>query len=306
VPVLAVAVGPIIGGVITQSTTWRWMFWSTSIVQALLMAFSFVVFDETYAPVILQRRAACLRQETGDTRFYTASEKLNNDRSVVWVLQRALSRPVRLLLFHPIIQVQACLSAFYYGILYLVISTYANLWTSRYNESVAASGLHYIALAVGEVIGALLGGTLMDLVFRRLKARAKGLEAPEHHVPLMLPTAFITLIGLLWYGWAVQAHASWPFVDVGVAFFFCGMQVIGMPLQAYVIDAYPDHTSSAQAAAQFLRSLAAFGFPLIGPSMYAALGYSWANTMLAVVGFVVSVAAPIGIWVYGPGLRAKA
>ena len=306
VPLLAVAIGPVVGGLIAQSTTWRWSFWSTSIVQLLLTVFSIVIMDETYASIILQRKAVRVRKETGDHRFHTASEKLSEGRPTLWVLQRGLSRPIRLLVFHPIIQLQACLSAFYYGLLYLVISTYADLWTSKYGESVAASGLHYIALSIGEVAGAALGGPLMDIVFRKLKARTNGTEAPEYHMPLMLPTAIAISVGLLLYGWTAQAQIPWPVVDVSVAVFSCGMQISGMALQAYVIDAYPDNTSSAQAAAQFPRSLAAFGFPLFGPSMYEALGYGWANTLLAIIAFLVSVTAPIFIWMYGSRLRAKA
>jgi len=38
---------------------------------------------------------------------------------------------------------------------------------------------------------------------------------------------------------------------------------------------------TALAAATFLRSLAGFGFPLFAPTMYNALGYGKANTILA-------------------------
>ena len=50
------------------------------------------------------------------------------------------------------------------------------------------------------------------------------------------------------------------------------MKIAGQAAQAYVIDAYPERTGSAAVAAQFLRSLAAFGFPLFAPGMYEALG----------------------------------
>ncbi len=75
---------------------------------------------------------------------------------------------------------------------------------------------------------------------------------------------------------------------------------------AYVIDAYPDHTSSALAASQFIKSLTAFLFPLFAPSMYEALGYGWSNTLLALVGLVISISLPLYLWKHGAKLRAKA
>jgi len=62
------------------------------------------------------------------------------------------------------------------------------------------------------------------------------------------------------------------------------MQIAGMPLQAYVIDAYHEHTSSALAATQFLKSMTAFAFPLFAPRMYDVLGYGWGNSMLGFAG----------------------
>jgi hypothetical protein len=85
-----------------------------------------------------------------------------------------------------------------------------------------------------------------------------------------------------------------------------GMQFSGMPLQAYMIDSYPDHTSSAIAAEQFPRSLAAFLFPLFTPQMYAALGYGWGNSTLAFAQLALGIAAPLLLWKYGARLRAKA
>ena len=75
---------------------------------------------------------------------------------------------------------------------------------------------------------------------------------------------------------------------------------------AYVIDAYGEHTSSALAATQFIRSLTAFLFPLFAPSMYHALGYGWANSILALAGLVLAVPLPVFVWKHGARLRAKA
>ncbi|KAF7187131.1 putative efflux pump mfs2 [Pseudocercospora fuligena] len=253
IPLLGAAVGPIIGGFMAERTTWRWMFWSTSIFQAVMIVASFLAFHETYAPLILKRKAAKLRKETGDQRYVTAAERLQGDAPlhISRIVGRCLARPLRLLAFHPIVQYLAFLSAFYYGILYIVLSTFSDLWVKQYHERIDISGLHYITLALGEILGSQVTGPSMDRTFKYLRNRANGEERPEWHVPMMLPGALLGPIGLLWYGWAAQARAHWAVVDLGALLFAFGGQIAGMPIQAYIIDSYPEYASSATAASQF-------------------------------------------------------
>lgn len=306
IPLLGVAIGPIIGGLISGATTWRWTFWSTSILQVFMVIGSFVVFEETYAPVILEKRTLQLRKSTGQAQYYCQSMKLSAGRSRFDLIRSNLTRPIRLLMFHPIIQMQACLSGLDYGITYIVIATYANLWTSKYGETVTTSGLHYIGISLGEISAALIGGPIMDAIYRRLKLRSHDQEGrPEFHIPLMLPGSILLMAGLFMYGWCAEYHAPWPVVDIGAALLFFGGSMAGQSLQAYVIGTYSEHTSSASAATQFLRSMAAFGLPLFSPAMYSSLGYGWANSLLGFVSAALFIPSVLIIWFYGEKMRAN-
>jgi MFS family permease len=283
------------------------MFWSTSIFQAVMIAVSFDVFRETFGPLLLKRRAARLRKETGNAQYYTEYERQISDQSVLRVASRALSRPLRMLAFHPLVQITAVISAFSYGTLYIVLTSFADLWSSYYHQPLEISGLHYIACALGELLGSQIGGQLMDVLYRRMKARSSDNEhIPEYRLPLTVPGAIIAPIGLFIYGWTAQYRVHWIAVDIGIFINMLGGQVAGMALQAYVIDAYPDHTSSAIAATQFVRSLTAFLFPLFAPSLYNALGYGWGNSTIAFVSLLLALPAPFIIWVYGARLRQRA
>ncbi|UPX15068.1 uncharacterized protein EKO05_0005531 [Ascochyta rabiei] len=127
-----------------------------------MIVVSLTAFKETYAPVILARRAARLRRTTGDTRYYTEHERMVADRSVLSALGSALTRPLRLLLFHPIIIIASVNLAFDYGILYIVLTSLAELWTNYYQISVEMSGLHYLAVALGTLAGAQIGAPMID------------------------------------------------------------------------------------------------------------------------------------------------
>ncbi|KAJ5748377.1 major facilitator superfamily domain-containing protein [Penicillium nucicola] len=312
IPLLGAAVGPIIGGFMAGRTTWRWMFWSTSIFQAAMILVSFTAFKETHAPTILLHRAKNLRKETGNIQYQTTEERLHANKSLPKILARALIRPIHLLTFHPIIQITSLISAFYYGILYIVLTTFSDLWINQYHQSVEISGLHYISCALGEIAGSQISAKMMDALYRRRISQSNTVSSadeahrPESRILLVFPGAILGPLGLFLYGWAAQARLHWVIVDVGIFFAMLGMQITGMPMTAYVMEAYPEYTSSAGAASQFVRSLTAFLFPLFAPRLYQVLGFGWGNSTIAFVGLVFGVPAPLIILFFGEKLRARA
>jgi MFS family permease len=305
IPLTGSAVGPIVGGFVVEYSTWRWMFWATTILQGILEASSLLIFYESYGPVLLRRRAEKLRNDTGDNRYHAAVERRESGRSTLWKISRSLSRPLRLLIFHPIIQIQAILQGINYGLLYFALASFSALHVSAYGDSVAMSGLHYIAICIGTISGSQLCGPLMDFAYRRLTSRRGGTATPELRIPLLLPGVFFTPIGFLLYGWAAQYHLFWIVVDIGVTLLSLGMQIFDTTLHAYVMDAYPEHISSASAATQVLRSLLAFAFPLFSNSLYDSLGYGWGNSLLAFLSIGIALPSTGILWHFGPRLRAR-
>ncbi|TVY84583.1 putative efflux pump mfs2 [Lachnellula suecica] len=311
IPLTGSAVGPIVSGFIVEYSTWRWMFWATSILQVILELSSLLLFHESYAPVLLRRRAEKQRKETGDSRWHAEVEKRESGRSAGWTLRRSLSRPLRLLAVHPVTQIQAILEGINYGLLYFALASFSALYVSAYDESISISGLHYIAICTGTISGAQICGPLMDYIYKRLKIRntthssdiAIDSPSPELRIPLLLPGVFITPLGFLLYGWAAQYRLFWLVVDIGAAMLSLGMQIFDITLHAYVMDAYPEHISSASAATQVLRSLLAFAFPLFSSKMYETLVYRWGNSLLAFLSIGVALPATGIHWRYGAKLR---
>lgn len=304
IPFLGIAVGPTIGGLLTGSIGWRWAFLVVSIFDAMLRFCALLILPETHAGTILHRKAKKLRKDTGEP-YYAAHEKDNERLGLRGRLAVSLSRPVRLLATQPTLQLMSLFLAYNYGILYIVQSTFATMWIERYEQSVSVSGLHYITLAIGLISASMVGGRVMDRVFKHLKARAEGETQPEFRVPLMIPGAIIIPIGLLWYGWTAQVRAFWILPDIGIAVFGAGIIVGTQAMQAYVMDSFPKYVASASAASSLLRSIAGFAFPLFAPRMYHTLGYGWGNSLLAGLFLLLAIPAPFVLWKYGAWLRAK-
>ncbi|KAF4540706.1 MFS multidrug transporter [Lasiodiplodia theobromae] len=300
IPLLGPAIGPIVGGVITQSIGWRWLFWVLAIFNTFLIFLTTLFFRETHAATILNRKAKQLRRQTG--RNYRTSSTTGGP-TLPQRLKLALTRPYRLLLTQPILQLLSLLLAVNFGILYIVLSTYATMWQDRYALSPRAAGLHYIALVLGYTVAAQAGGPATDRVWAYLKTRRGGEAAPEYRVPLMVPGVLLLLAGLVVYGWGAQRGLHWAVVDVGIAVFGCGNILATQAMQAYVMDAFEGCTASASAASQFLRNVFAFAFPIFAPRMYERLGYGWGNTLLAGLFLALGVPGPAVLWVFGARIR---
>ena len=116
-PFVGPQIGPLIGGFINQFISWRWSFW-VLLIWAGVMQISIVLFvPETYAPVLLRRKAQSLRKETGDERWQAPIEKMN--RSVRMTVLWSCIRPFQLLFFESMCLYLCLLSAILLGILYL-------------------------------------------------------------------------------------------------------------------------------------------------------------------------------------------
>lgn len=90
--------GPIIGGFVFEYLGWRWTNWVVLIMGgAIFVLMCFI--RETYAPVILRHRAAKLRKETGNPKWWT---RYDGGENLLKRLRVGLSRPLVMLVTEPI------------------------------------------------------------------------------------------------------------------------------------------------------------------------------------------------------------
>lgn len=117
-------IGPVIGSALTSNPHlgWRWTEWIEAIWVFVVFCMSFFLMPELYGPVLLQRKAKRLRQETGDARYWhpheTAKITIQN------VLTKHVSRPLKMLTTEPMVTCIAIYASFVYALLYLTLEVF--------------------------------------------------------------------------------------------------------------------------------------------------------------------------------------
>ncbi|KAI9825596.1 MAG: hypothetical protein M1819_000492 [Sarea resinae] len=303
-PLLGPSTGPIAGAFITQSMSWRWVFYFVSIADLVLQFLAAVFLRETYPPILLDKRRRQLAKSTGNTRLRTPFDR-DGREGFSALLRRNLLRALRLLATQPIVQVLAIYLAYVYGLMYLTYSTFPTLWTGRYHESTGIGSLNYVSLGLGYLAGSFLCGMLVDRIYTRLKRRNGGKGEPEFRVPMLALASLLVPTGLFWYGWSAQARLHWIMPNIGSFIFSAGVIMIMQSVNNYIVDCYPLYAASAIAAVTLIRNLPGTGFPLFAPYMYDKLGYGWGSTVLALVAVCIGIPSPLLIWQFGKRMRVS-
>lgn len=304
-PLLGPAVGPLVGGFVAEYSTWRWMFYATSIVNFVILCCGFVWFKETYAPYLLHIKAKRIRKETGCEKYRAPGEE-NLDLPVVKKVAQTMGRAFGMLFTQPIVQVMSLYMGFSYGILYLVLSTFPMLWKERYGQSPGVSGLNYISLGLGFFIGAPVCGRANDSIYKKYKEKSPDKKGqPEFRMPLVVVVSTLVPIGILIYGWSADAHTHWIVPNIGAFLFAIGTIAAFQCVTSYLVDTYMRFAVSAVAAVTVLRSLFGFAFPIFAPAMYRSLGYGWGNTVLALLALFIGMPTPLLLWIYCKSLRKR-
>ncbi|KAE8367279.1 major facilitator superfamily domain-containing protein [Aspergillus caelatus] len=276
---LGPAVGPVAGSFLAASKGWRWVFWLLLIVNGTMGVICALTYTETYAPVILERKVKKLREKTGNQALYAKGQRQLPVRTV---LRRAITRPVKMFLFCPVVTGLAVYNAVVYGFTYLLFSTFSVVFEDQYHFDQGRLGLVYLGLAIGFLVSLSIASVVNDRTHKRL-SKEHGATKPEFRLVSLVYGAIAIPIGFFIYGWTVQYHVDSvvPIFATGIVGF--GVMFTFIPFNVYMIDAYTKYAASAIAAGNILRSLSAALLPLVGVPLYSKLGYGWGNALLAFI-----------------------
>lgn len=298
-PYCGPVVGPLVTGWINVGSGRLDLFFWVNMAFAGVVSIITALVPETYAPVILKRRAQRLRKETGNPNIMTEQEAENLSMSEL--LKTVLIRPISMMLTEPVLDLMNMYIVLIYSLLYAFFFAYPVIFGELYGFNDGKIGLMFIPILIGAVF-ALFSTPILEKKYVQICHRRE--PTPEDRlIGAMIGAPFIPIAlfilgstshhGIFWVGPASS----------GLAFGY-GMVMCYYSVNNYIIDSYQAYAASALAAKVFMRSGGGAAFPLFTTQMYHRLGFLWASFLLAFISLAM-VAIPFGFYKFGATLRAR-
>ncbi|GHJ86220.1 hypothetical protein NliqN6_2622 [Naganishia liquefaciens] len=297
------ALGPVWGSFAVEAKGWRWSFWTMLWLSGFTLILLIFFLPETSSLNILVRRARRLRKLTGNKDLKSAGELQQADMTGKDIAIMTLWRPFELNFTQPIVFLLNLYISFIYAILYSWFEVFPIIYSETYGWSLGISGLPYLALLVGSVLG-YFGYCLWHKYYWIKKyEESNGKILPEERLPPVCVAAFCYPICLFCVGWtAGRTHWSAPVIFSG--FFGVGTCLAFQGILNYLTDTYVVYAASVLAANDFSRSAFGTGAPLFSHGLFVNLGVDWGCSLLGFIS-ILFIPLPFLLYKYGHIAREK-
>ena len=303
VPLSAPVAGPVVGGFVVETVGWRWLMGIIAILSGVCGIATVPILPETFAPVLLRRRAETLSRMTG--KSYVSSIDGRDGRvSFRKSLATALSRPWLLAIHEPIISLLALFQAVVYGTLYLTFAAFPIVYSEERGWSQGVSGLSFLGVLVGMICSVIYILWDHKRYVKCVQASPSKVAEPESRLPPCCVGGVAIPIGLFWFAWTNGSNVHWIVSIAAAVPFGFGFILITLGSLNYIVDSYTIFAASALAVCVVGRATLGATFPLFTPKMYEALGTHWASSIPAFLSLPCAV-FPFVFYRYGPAIRKK-
>ena len=255
---------------------------------------------ETNAAIILQKKTDRMRKETGNPKLVPKVARTETPRQL---FLHAIVRPVKLLLFSPVLLLLSLYTGVMFGLVFLLFATFPSVFHDAYGFSAGTSGLSYLGVGIGMMLGLALFAILSDKLLGQ--NRNDSPVRPEERLILMKWFGPITPLGCFMYGWTAEYGTHWILPIFGTFIIGLGSLFVVIPAQVYLVDSFgAEAAASALAANLIIRSPFGAFLDLAAAPLYDKLGLGWGNSVL---GFITLIFTPVP-WLfyrYGETLRTR-
>lgn len=145
-PFIGPAIGPLVGGYLSDAAGWRWLYWIQLILSFIVWILITFTVPETYAPTILTRRAKAMRKETGSDEHVTEQDL--DLRPLTERLTIFLVRPLQLLFGELIVFLISLYMSVLYGLLYMFFVAFPIIYQDGKGWSAGSTGLMFVSFSL--------------------------------------------------------------------------------------------------------------------------------------------------------------
>lgn len=205
-PFIGPAIGPLAGGFLGDHAGWRWLYWLQLILGFVAWVLITFTVPETYAPILLKKRAQKLRKAENDDKYTTEAEI--DPRPLGEKLRIFLFRPFQLLFLEPIVLFIALYMSVLYGLLYMFFVAYPIVYQSGKGWSASSTGLMFIPLAIGVLMSAACA-PFVNKHYLKISAQYGGKPPAEKRLIPMMWSCWFIPIGLFIFAWTSYKDLHW-------------------------------------------------------------------------------------------------
>ncbi|KAI1308089.1 major facilitator superfamily domain-containing protein [Xylaria venustula] len=296
-PFLGPGLGPVLGVFLVDRKGWRWTQFTLVFFSVFALIWA-LIGSESYHPIIQRRRMKQLGITPPDAP--PLADKLRE------FLTTGLVRPLHMMVTEPIVGLLCLYVAFIFGVLFNFFGSFFYVFESVYGFTLVQSGLVFLAVALGSVIGAV-NIWVCDRLFYQSQVR----RFPPHQVPpeyRLLPAMIGSIalpISIFIFAWTARPSISAAVPILAIVIFGAGNINLFVSALQYTGDVY--HRTNV-ASATSANSLARYGlaavFPLFSLQLYHNLHVGWASSLLGFVS-VGLLPLPWLLFKYGKTIRIK-
>ncbi|KAH7412089.1 putative polyamine transporter [Phaeosphaeria sp. MPI-PUGE-AT-0046c] len=297
---LGLVLGPIYGSYIADSIGWRWIYYTSAIVTALLLLCLCLILESRPTRILSQKLTQL------GTQYDTKLEPHDNPDAIAdghALLNLVLLRPARLAVSEPIVILVSILNATAWGLIYLFTESLTVVY-SLYGWADTTTSLAFLAIGLGIPISIL--PRLWDVHVITKKKKQHQAMKPEDKILGFAVAAPVLAVGLWLFSWTIPplVHTHWAVSMVGLVMIGFAANEFAYTLNGYLADSYTMYASSGLATLAFLRALVSGLMPLFAYPMFDGLGGNVAGSILAAVATVFCL-TPFLFLKYGRTLRER-
>lgn len=228
-PFLGPAMGPFIGGFVTQGNGWKWSQYALCII-VVACYIPVWLLEETYLKVILVRRQKAAETQGASTTVTDDKPKPKASTLLLGVVFITLLRPMKMLVTEPIVIFLSLYVAYSFAVVFSFFGSIPYVFLVVYDFDRRDTGLVFLGLGLGCVL-AIPTYVYLDKItyMKEWHKKNDGLAvadhvniAPEHRLwPAMIGGLGLP-VGLFWYGWTANKDVHWIVPILGLVPFGWG------------------------------------------------------------------------------------